>query len=612
MQCGGAGRSWCWSSDATFLHKSSLEEEIRERSRRRGDLIWRPPEYKIIITVQPTLRRSEVVALQHFLVPAAGQNWSTDISRSCGIVTISAVSDFSKQLLDSLWFQPLFHLQTLNSRVKELERFREVQDQLMDIQKLLNTCRLSSQVTFDQLPAHLMQRHPFFSLDDLQRLKKGRGGEAESREKRRKILLEMREDLLETFLDSVRERQEVEKKLEISLKESQEEREELQREICSLKEQKETHGYSTSEMENFLEALRDGSEKITSFLTAQTYEQIYEGRKMEEAMKSRLEQDDTVYRLVQQQEDGRELRNTLKKTQDQLKRVRLLWFQEKNSRLEEKQENMDAAKEVEKKPEIILKEFQEEKEELQREICSLKEQMERAKEGEDAEISLKEFQEEKEELQREICSLKEQMERAKEEEKEELQREICSLKEQMERNVEEYQEEKEVLQREICSLKEQKERNVEEYQEEKEVLQREICSLKEQMERNVEEYQENMDAAKEVEKKPEISLKECQEEKEELQRENCSLKEQKERNVEGNTCSTLKQTPGNTKSEMGICLEAQRDETERITSFFTAQRQEQIYERRKMEEAMKGQLEQDYTYSHLVQQQEDGRELRNI
>ncbi|KAI9534523.1 hypothetical protein NQZ68_012756 [Dissostichus eleginoides] len=291
-----------------------------------------------------------------------------------------------------------------------------------------------------------------------------------------KILLEMREDLLETFLDSVRERQEVEKKLEISLEESQEEREELQREICSLKEQKETHGYSTSEMENFLEALRDGSEKITSFLTAQTYEQIYEGRKMEEAMKSRLEQDDTVYRLVQQQEDGRELRNTLKKTQDQLKRVRLLWFQEKNSRLEEKQENMDAAKEVEKTPEIILKEFQEEKEELQREICSLKEQMERAKEVEKMpEISLKEFQEEKEELQREICSLKEQMERAKEVEK------------MPEISLKEFQEEKEELQREICSLKEQIERNVEEYQEEKEVLQREICSLKEQMERNVEE-----------------------------------------------------------------------------------------------------------------------------
>ncbi|KAK1903132.1 Protein associated with UVRAG as autophagy enhancer, partial [Dissostichus eleginoides] len=138
-------------------------------------------------------KRSEVVALQHFLCAGCG----TELERryikklrycdylgryfcecchggseavipgrvlTCWDFNRYPVSDFSKQLLDSLWFQPLFHLQTLNSRVKELERFREVQDQLMDIQKLLNTCRLSS------------QRHPFFSLDDLQRLKKGQLG----------------------------------------------------------------------------------------------------------------------------------------------------------------------------------------------------------------------------------------------------------------------------------------------------------------------------------------------------------------------------------------------------------------------------------------------------
>ncbi|XP_033934605.1 protein associated with UVRAG as autophagy enhancer [Pseudochaenichthys georgianus] len=184
------------------LTSSALGEEIRER---RGDLIWRPPAYKIIITVQPTLRRGEVVALQHFLCAGCGTElehryikklrYCDYLGRyfcecchggseavipgrvlTCWDFNRYPVSDFSKQLLDSLWFQPLFHLQTLNSRVKELERFREVQDQLMDIQKLLNTCRFSSQVTFDQLPAHLMQRCPIFSLDDLQRLKKGQLG----------------------------------------------------------------------------------------------------------------------------------------------------------------------------------------------------------------------------------------------------------------------------------------------------------------------------------------------------------------------------------------------------------------------------------------------------
>ncbi|KAF3843702.1 hypothetical protein F7725_002551 [Dissostichus mawsoni] len=139
------------------LTSSSLEEEIRERSRRRGDLIWRP------LNTRSLSLRSEVVALQHFLCAGCGtelEHRYIKKLRYCDYLGRYPVSDFSKQLLDSLWFQPLFHLQTLNSRVKELERFREVQDQLMDIQKLLNTCRLSSQVTFDQLPAHLMQRHP--------------------------------------------------------------------------------------------------------------------------------------------------------------------------------------------------------------------------------------------------------------------------------------------------------------------------------------------------------------------------------------------------------------------------------------------------------------------
>uniref|UniRef100_A0A4W6CTF7 Rubicon PI3K-binding domain-containing protein n=1 Tax=Lates calcarifer TaxID=8187 RepID=A0A4W6CTF7_LATCA len=45
----------------------SLTEEIRLRTRMRGSLNWAPPRFQIIFTVQPTLRRSEVVGLQHFL-----------------------------------------------------------------------------------------------------------------------------------------------------------------------------------------------------------------------------------------------------------------------------------------------------------------------------------------------------------------------------------------------------------------------------------------------------------------------------------------------------------------------------------------------------------------
>ncbi|XP_035531841.1 uncharacterized protein LOC118338671 [Morone saxatilis] len=89
------------------------------------------------------------------------------------------VSDFSKQLLASVWHQPLFDLtcvgKTLNSRVKELDKFRELQDQLLGVRKLLKACRFSGRVMteFEQLPAHLMEQPHLFSMEDLLRVKKG-------------------------------------------------------------------------------------------------------------------------------------------------------------------------------------------------------------------------------------------------------------------------------------------------------------------------------------------------------------------------------------------------------------------------------------------------------
>ncbi|KAK5860591.1 hypothetical protein PBY51_022055 [Eleginops maclovinus] len=191
---------------ALAVSSSRLAEEIRLRTRMRGSLSWAPPRFQMIFTVQPTLRRSEVVALQHFLCAGCG----TELERryikklryceylgryfcdcchggseavipgrilSCWDFTRYPVSDFSKQLLDSVWDQPLFNLtcvgKGLYSRVKELEKFREVQDQLVDIRKLLSACRFSALEKFDELPAPLMQRPPLFSMEDLKRVRKG-------------------------------------------------------------------------------------------------------------------------------------------------------------------------------------------------------------------------------------------------------------------------------------------------------------------------------------------------------------------------------------------------------------------------------------------------------
>ncbi|XP_060944264.1 protein associated with UVRAG as autophagy enhancer isoform X2 [Limanda limanda] len=154
----------------------SLTEEILLRSRMRGSLSWAPPRLQIIFTLRPTLRRSEVVASQHFLCAGCGTaveprymkklRYCEYLGRyfcdcchggseaviparvlSCWDFNRFPVSDFSKQLLDSVWFLPLFELscvcKQLSSRVRELLRFRELLDQLLCVRKLLKSCRLS-------------------------------------------------------------------------------------------------------------------------------------------------------------------------------------------------------------------------------------------------------------------------------------------------------------------------------------------------------------------------------------------------------------------------------------------------------------------------------------
>lgn len=193
---------------AVAVSSDSLAEEIRLRTRMRGSLSWAPPRFQIIFTAQPAHRRSEVVALQHFLCAGCGTEvepryikklrYCEYLGRyfcdcchsgaeavipgrllSCWDFSRYPVSDFSKQLLDSVWNQPLFDLtcvgKTLYSRVKDLEKFRELREQLMDIKKLLKACRLSERVMaeFEQFPAHLLEPPHLFSMDDLWRVKKG-------------------------------------------------------------------------------------------------------------------------------------------------------------------------------------------------------------------------------------------------------------------------------------------------------------------------------------------------------------------------------------------------------------------------------------------------------
>ncbi|KAF4109101.1 protein associated with UVRAG as autophagy enhancer isoform X2 [Onychostoma macrolepis] len=186
----------------------SLTEEIVQKTRMRGTLTWAPPRFQIIFCVQPTHKRSDVIASQHFLCAGCGTKIEPRYMkklRYCdylgryfcdgchgGLESVIPgrvlnnwdfarypVCHFSRQLLDSIWQQPLFKLtkvaKNLYSQAKELQRFRELQEQLISMKKLLSTCRLSAGVLdeFEQLPAHLMQELHLFSMHDLIRVKKG-------------------------------------------------------------------------------------------------------------------------------------------------------------------------------------------------------------------------------------------------------------------------------------------------------------------------------------------------------------------------------------------------------------------------------------------------------
>uniref|UniRef100_A0A3Q3BFH4 Rubicon like autophagy enhancer n=1 Tax=Kryptolebias marmoratus TaxID=37003 RepID=A0A3Q3BFH4_KRYMA len=185
-------------TEGVEVSSGSLSEEIRLRTRMRGTLNWAPPRFQIVFSIQPPQRSSPQLIL--FLPPGyikklrycdyLGRYFcdcchsSSDAVipgrvLSCWDFSRYSVSDFSKQLLDSVWYQPLFDLtcvgKTLYGRVKELDRFRELQEQLLEMRKLLKACRLSKRVLaeLEQLPAHLMEQPLLFSMEDLLKAKKG-------------------------------------------------------------------------------------------------------------------------------------------------------------------------------------------------------------------------------------------------------------------------------------------------------------------------------------------------------------------------------------------------------------------------------------------------------
>ncbi|KAB1267446.1 Protein RUBCNL-like [Camelus dromedarius] len=191
-----------------FESSMDILEEIKLKSRIRGTEDWAPPRFQIIFNVHPPLKRDLVVAAQNFLCAGCGTpieprfvkrlryceylgRYFCDCCHSYEESCLPArvlrlwdfrkcyVSNFSKRLLDGIWHQPIFNLRnsshSLYTKAKELDRVRELQEQLFHVKKLLKTCRFAESALqeFEQVPGHLTDELHLFSLEDLVRVKKG-------------------------------------------------------------------------------------------------------------------------------------------------------------------------------------------------------------------------------------------------------------------------------------------------------------------------------------------------------------------------------------------------------------------------------------------------------
>ncbi|NXO04320.1 RUBCL protein, partial [Rhinopomastus cyanomelas] len=186
----------------------NLVEEIKFISKIRGSSGWAPPRSQIIFNIHPSVKRDAVVAAQNFTCVGCGTpieskyirrlrycdylgKYFCDCCHSYAQSPIPArillkwdfkkyyVCNFSKHLLDSIWQNPIFNVSCINkalyTKSKEMDRVREVQEQLFHLKRLLRTCRFGESVLkdFEQVPSHLTEELNLFSLDDLVKIKRG-------------------------------------------------------------------------------------------------------------------------------------------------------------------------------------------------------------------------------------------------------------------------------------------------------------------------------------------------------------------------------------------------------------------------------------------------------
>ncbi|XP_072428484.1 run domain Beclin-1-interacting and cysteine-rich domain-containing protein isoform X6 [Chiloscyllium punctatum] len=187
------------------------------RIRVRGNLEWAPPRPQIIFNIHPSPKRKVVVVKQNYRCAGCGIRVEPDYIKrlryceylgkyfcQCCHENVQSVvpsrilrkwdfskyyvSNFSKDLLNKIWNDPLFNVQDINSalyrKVKSLDQIYMLRIQLVHMKNLFKTCRLAKEYgilscfcrlldNFDTKPGHLTEDLHLYSLNDLTAVKKG-------------------------------------------------------------------------------------------------------------------------------------------------------------------------------------------------------------------------------------------------------------------------------------------------------------------------------------------------------------------------------------------------------------------------------------------------------
>ncbi|CAL1533990.1 unnamed protein product, partial [Lymnaea stagnalis] len=186
----------------------NAEMATPNRTRLRGDMEWAPPRAQIIFSVHTPEKRATVMARQNFRCAGCGLRvdpafikryryceylgkYFCQCCHSGATFVIPGhvlerwhfghypVSTFSYSLLEKMWMEPLFHLNTINpmlyKRVRVLESIRESRQQLVHLHSLLAVCKRDPKLLkeMQKLPSHWLSNDDVYSMDDFVQVKTG-------------------------------------------------------------------------------------------------------------------------------------------------------------------------------------------------------------------------------------------------------------------------------------------------------------------------------------------------------------------------------------------------------------------------------------------------------